>query len=54
MTRRSNPWLKKNPLLSIWLSSANAMLGAARGQTAAAVARSAGAAALKPASARRP
>ena len=36
MTRRSNPWLKKNPLLSIWLSSANAMLGAARGQAEAA------------------
>ncbi|MCB1676972.1 MAG: hypothetical protein KDF67_03505 [Ottowia sp.] len=48
MTRRSNPWLKKNPLLSIWLSTANAMMGAARGQAAAAVARSAGAAALKP------
>ena len=49
MTRWSNPWLKKNPLLSIWLSSANAMLGAARGQAEAAVTRSAGAAALKPA-----
>ena len=49
MTRRSNPWLKKNPLLSIWLSTANAMMGAARGQVAAAVARSAGGAALKPA-----
>ena len=34
MTRRSNPWLKKNPLLSIWLSTANAMMGAARGQAA--------------------
>ena len=49
MTRRSNPWLKKSPLLSIWLSTANAMMGAARGQAAAAVARSAGGAALKPA-----
>ena len=49
MTRWSNPWLKKNPLLSIWLSSANAMLGAARGQAEAAVTRSAGGAALKPA-----
>ncbi len=26
-----NPWLKKNPLLSMWLSSANATLGSARG-----------------------
>ena len=49
MTRWSNPWLKKNPLLSIWLSTANAMMGAARGQAVAAVARSAGAAAPKPA-----
>lgn len=51
MTRRSNPWLKKNPLLSIWLSTANAMMGAARGQAAAALARSAkdGTAASKPA-----
>ena len=49
MTRRSNPWLKKKPLLSIWLSSANARLGAARGQAEAAGARSAGAAAPKPA-----
>ena len=64
MTRWSNPWLKKNPLLSIWLSTANAMMGAARGQALAAVARSAGAALKparkkaaarrKPASARRP
>lgn len=27
----SNPWLKKNPYLSIWLCSANAVAGAARG-----------------------
>ena len=58
MTRWSNPWLKKNPLLSIWLSTANAMMGAARGQAAAAVARSAGAAApqagIGPASVMRP
>ena len=27
-----NPWLKKNPLLSIWLSGANAVAGAARGR----------------------
>ncbi len=66
MTRRSNPWLKKNPLLSIWLSTANAMMGAARSQASAALARSTKAAATasrpqkasaarrKPASGRRP
>jgi predicted trehalose synthase len=30
-----NPWIKKNPFLSMWLSGANAMLGAARGRAAA-------------------
>lgn len=25
-----NPWLKKNPLMSMWLSGANAVMGAAR------------------------
>lgn len=30
-----NPWLKKNPFMSMWLSGANAMLGAARGQMTA-------------------
>lgn len=28
----SNPWLKKNPFLSIWLSGANAVAGAAQGR----------------------
>jgi hypothetical protein len=27
-----NPWLKKNPYLSLWLSGVNAMAGAAQGQ----------------------
>ena len=27
-----NPWLKKNPWLSIWLSGANTVFGAARAQ----------------------
>jgi hypothetical protein len=27
----ANPWAKKNPLLSLWLSSAHAIAGAARG-----------------------
>ncbi len=30
-----NPWLKKNPLLSMWLSGANAVAGAARGRAIA-------------------
>ena len=57
--RRSNPWLKANSLLSLWLSGANAMLGVARGQMAAAIARSAraatsgGRAAARPAAGRR-
>ena len=28
-----NPWLMKNPFLSMWLSGANAFWGAARGQS---------------------
>jgi hypothetical protein len=34
-----NPWTKKNPLLSIWLSGANAVAGSARGRTTAAAKR---------------
>ena len=30
-----NPWTKKNPFMSIWLSSANSVAGAARGRIAA-------------------
>jgi hypothetical protein len=30
-----NPWLRKNPFLSIWLSGANAVAGAARGKATA-------------------
>ncbi len=30
-----NPWLKKNPLMSMWLSGANAMVGSARGSASA-------------------
>ena len=36
-----NPWLKKNPLMSLWLSGANKVAGAVRGQAAAAVKREA-------------
>ena len=34
-----NPWLKKNPLMSMWLSGAHKAAGAARGQVSAAVKR---------------
>ena len=30
-----NPWLKKNPFMSMWLSGANTMLGSARAQATA-------------------
>jgi hypothetical protein len=30
-----NPWTKKNPFLSMWLSGANALTGAARGRATA-------------------
>ena len=30
-----NPWLKKNPFMSMWLSSANRILGSVRGHTTA-------------------
>jgi hypothetical protein len=32
-----NPWTKKNPFLSMWLSGANAITGAARGRATAAM-----------------
>ena len=31
----ANPWTKKNPFLSLWLSGANAVAGRARGAAAA-------------------
>lgn len=31
----SNPWLKKNPFMSMWLSTANRVAGTFRGQAAA-------------------
>ncbi|HEY0844840.1 MAG TPA: hypothetical protein VGE12_05705 [Noviherbaspirillum sp.] len=34
-----NPWIRKNPLLSMWLSAANAAAGSARGRTSAAMKR---------------
>jgi hypothetical protein len=36
-----NPWTKKNPFMSMWLSAANTVIGQARGQTTAAVRREA-------------
>ena len=35
----ANPWTKKNPLLSMWLSGANAVAGKARSAGAAAAGR---------------
>jgi len=37
----SNPWLKRNPFLSLWLSGANKVMGSARGQINAALKREA-------------
>jgi hypothetical protein len=33
----ANPWLKKNPFMSMWLSGANAITNRARGQATVAV-----------------
>jgi hypothetical protein len=30
-----NPWIKKNPLMSMWLSSANAVMGSSRSRATA-------------------
>jgi len=35
----SNPWLKKNPFMSLWLSAANKAMGSARGTASAAAKR---------------
>lgn len=40
-----NPWLQKNPFMSLWLSGANKLMSTARGQANAAVKREAGKAA---------
>ena len=37
-----NPWLKKNPVLSMWLSGAHRVAGTARGHAVAAMKREAG------------
>ena len=38
-----NPWFAKNPMMSLWLSGANAFWGAARGHAQAAAQRQLGA-----------
>lgn len=40
----SNPWLQKNPFMSIWLSTANSVAHSARAQVAATSRRQANAA----------
>lgn len=35
----NNPWLKKNPFMSMWLSTANRVAGSLRGQATAQVKR---------------
>ncbi|MEJ7931650.1 hypothetical protein WG922_16885 [Ramlibacter sp. AN1015] len=35
----SNPWMKKNPFMSMWLSGANSVAGRARGQATSAAKR---------------
>jgi hypothetical protein len=38
-----NPWVKKNPFLSMWLSGANAVIGSTRGRATAQAKRQASA-----------
>jgi hypothetical protein len=35
----ANPWSKKNPFMSLWLSGANAVVGRGRSAATAAIAR---------------
>jgi len=42
-----NPWLKKNPFMSAWLSTANRMTGTLRGQATAQAKRQVNAALVK-------
>ena len=39
----SNPWTKKNPLMSMWLSAANKTMGSVRGRARASAKRQVGA-----------
>lgn len=40
----ANPWTKKNPFMSMWLSSANSIMGSARATATAEMKRQAAAA----------
>ena len=40
----TNPWLKKNPFMSLWLSGANTVAGSMRGRAAVQAKRQAAAA----------
>ena len=40
----ANPWMKKNPFMSMWLSAANSVLGTARARVTAETKRQAAAA----------
>lgn len=42
-----NPWLKKNPFLSMWLTAANSMAGSMRGHATAQAKRQATSAVTK-------
>ncbi|WP_425258768.1 hypothetical protein ACPOLB_24990 [Rubrivivax sp. RP6-9] len=42
----SNPWLKKNPFMSLWLRTAHRMVGSVRGQATAQAKRQVQAAAV--------
>ena len=42
-----NPWIKKNPFMSMWLSGANAVAGSVRGRASAEAKRQATAAMTK-------
>ena len=37
----ANPWTKKNPFMSMWLSSANSIIGSARGKATGEIRRQA-------------
>lgn len=43
----SNPWLKKNPFMSVWLSAANRVAGSIRSQATAQATRQVKAAATE-------
>lgn len=43
----SNPWLKKNPFMSMWLSGANSVANSARGRAGAEAKRQSAAAATR-------